>query len=104
MLKRVLIPIPPLGRPQASAGMGSPAASPSGAAAKVPLAQVADIKIVRGPTDIKSEEGELAAYVFVDFSGRDVDIAVDVYLQPKTLGLSCLKMENSTVTTHRSCK
>ena len=39
---------------------------------RVPLAQLADIKVVRGPTNIKSEEGLLAAYVYVDFSGRDV--------------------------------
>jgi Cu(I)/Ag(I) efflux system membrane protein CusA/SilA len=32
---------------------------------------------VRGPTSIKSEEGLLAAYVFVDFSGRDVGGYVD---------------------------
>ncbi len=39
---------------------------------RVPLGQVADIKIVKGPTAIKSEEGLLSLYVFVDFSGRDV--------------------------------
>jgi Cu(I)/Ag(I) efflux system membrane protein CusA/SilA len=30
-----------------------------------------DVRIVKGPTAIKSEEGMLAAYVYVDFSGRD---------------------------------
>ena len=40
--------------------------------AQVPLGQLADIKIVKGPTAIKSEEGLLTAYVYVDFSGRDV--------------------------------
>lgn len=39
---------------------------------RVPLAQLADIKVVRGPTSIKSEEGLLAAYVFVDYAGRDM--------------------------------
>lgn len=39
---------------------------------RVPLGQIADIRIERGPTSIKSEEGLLSAYVFVDFSGRDV--------------------------------
>lgn len=39
---------------------------------QVPLGQVADVKIVKGPTAIKSEEGLLSSYVFVDFSGRDV--------------------------------
>ena len=40
--------------------------------AQVPLGQLADIKIVKGPTAIKSEEGLLTAYVYIDFSGRDV--------------------------------
>jgi len=39
---------------------------------RVPLAQLADIKVVRGPTGIKSEEGLLSAYVYVDYSGRDM--------------------------------
>ncbi|MFA6411238.1 MAG: efflux RND transporter permease subunit, partial [Syntrophales bacterium] len=33
---------------------------------------VADFKVVKGPTAIKSEEGLLTAYVFVDFTGRDM--------------------------------
>ena len=40
--------------------------------AQVPLGQLTDIKILKGPTAIKSEEGLLASYVFIDFSGRDV--------------------------------
>ena len=40
--------------------------------AQVPLGQLADIRIVKGPTAIKSEEGLLTAYVYIDFSGRDV--------------------------------
>ena len=43
----------------------------------VPLGQIADIKFVKGPTAIKSEEGLLVSYVFVDFSGRDVGGYVD---------------------------
>jgi copper/silver efflux system protein len=81
MLKRVLVPIPQMGQPQTSqtsAGMGSSGGgSPAGGPGKVPLTQLADIKIVRGPTSIKSEEGLLSAYVFVDFSGRDVGGYVD---------------------------
>jgi Cu(I)/Ag(I) efflux system membrane protein CusA/SilA len=38
----------------------------------VPLGQLTDIKILKGPTAIKSEEGLLASYVYIDFSGRDV--------------------------------
>ena len=39
---------------------------------QIPLGQLADISVVQGPTAIKSEQGLLASYVFVDFSGRDV--------------------------------
>lgn len=38
----------------------------------VPLGQLAEITILRGPTVIKSEEGLLVSYVYVDFSGRDI--------------------------------
>ena len=41
------------------------------------MGQLADITIVKGPTAIKSEEGLLANYVYVDFSGRDVGGYVD---------------------------
>ncbi len=80
MLKRVLIPVPQMGQqattPGAGSAMGSSAASAAGST-KVPLEQLADIKIVRGPTSIKSEEGLLSSYVFVDFAGRDVGGYVD---------------------------
>lgn len=45
--------------------------------AQIPLGEIADISIIKGPTSIKSEEGLLAAYVFVDFSGRDVGSYVE---------------------------
>jgi len=35
--------------------------------AKIPLGELADIKFARGPTVIKSEEGLLTAYVYIDF-------------------------------------
>ncbi|MGD0236992.1 MAG: CusA/CzcA family heavy metal efflux RND transporter [Syntrophorhabdales bacterium] len=80
MLKRVLIPVPQMGQPQPASGggsgMGGSVAS-AGGSARIPLEQVADIKIVRGPTSIKSEEGLLSLYVFVDFTGRDVGGYVD---------------------------
>lgn len=40
--------------------------------AQIPLSQLVDIEIVKGPTQIKSEEGLLTSYVYIDFSGRDV--------------------------------
>jgi len=40
--------------------------------AQVPLAQVADIKIARGPAMLRDENGFLSGYVYVDLAGRDV--------------------------------
>ena len=66
-IKRVLVPV-----------MEGPAlAAPSGMSGQpgiiqVPLGELADIKIVKGPTSIKSEEGLLTSYVYIDFAGRDV--------------------------------
>ena len=78
MLKRVLIPVGQMGSQAATAGSGmGDSSSPAAGSTKVPLEQVADIKIVRGPTSIKSEEGLLTSYVFIDFSGRDVGGYVD---------------------------
>jgi len=78
-LKRILVPLAPMGRQPASAGGMSTTAAPLPAAssASVPLGQLADIRIVRGPTAIKSEEGLLSSYVFIDFSGRDIGGYVD---------------------------
>jgi Cu(I)/Ag(I) efflux system membrane protein CusA/SilA len=70
-LKRVLVPVMMANRqsaPTAGAG-GMSAPQPI---LQVPLGEVADFNIVKGPTAIKSEEGLLTAYVFVDFSGRDM--------------------------------
>ncbi len=76
-LKRVLVPVMAGGSGggggeamQSEAGPQSSLANRR--SAQVPLGSLADIKIVRGPTAIKSEEGLLAGYVYVDFSGRDV--------------------------------
>jgi Cu(I)/Ag(I) efflux system membrane protein CusA/SilA len=71
-LKRVLVPVMMNASTRATGTPGlAMSAAPAGPA-QIPLGQLAEIKIVRGPTGIKSEEGLLAAYVFIDFSGRDV--------------------------------
>ncbi len=76
-MKRVLVPV-------FSGGAGSSAADPmqpvssrqtsaqNARLLQVPLGEIADIRTVKGPTAIKSEEGLLTAYVYIDFSGRDV--------------------------------
>jgi Cu(I)/Ag(I) efflux system membrane protein CusA/SilA len=51
--------------------MGAAPAS-TGGISYVPLGSLADIDIVQGPTQIKSEEGLLVNYVYIDFTGRDV--------------------------------
>jgi Cu(I)/Ag(I) efflux system membrane protein CusA/SilA len=38
----------------------------------VPLGEVASVKLTRGPTTIRTENGQLAAYVFVDIRDRDL--------------------------------
>lgn len=44
--------------------------TPSGAS--VPLGEVASVERKRGATSIRTENGELAVYIFVDTSGRDL--------------------------------
>jgi Cu(I)/Ag(I) efflux system membrane protein CusA/SilA len=51
-LKRVLVP------------------TPSGA--HIPMAQLADLRLLEGPSMLRSENGQLAGYVYVDMAGRDV--------------------------------
>jgi Cu(I)/Ag(I) efflux system membrane protein CusA/SilA len=73
-LKRVLVPV--MNSQQSAVGSQQSGMTttqpPSMRILQVPLGELADIKIVRGPTQIKSEEGLLASYVYIDFSGRDV--------------------------------
>ena len=38
----------------------------------VPLGEVAAIKLTRGPTTIRTENGQLAVYIFVDIRDRDL--------------------------------
>ena len=38
----------------------------------VPLGEVAKIELIRGPTSIRTENGQLAVYVFVDIRDRDL--------------------------------
>ncbi len=38
----------------------------------IPLGDVAAVKLSRGPTTIRTENGQLAVYIFVDIQGRDL--------------------------------
>ena len=44
---------------------------------QIPLAQIADLKLVSGPAMLRNENGLLNGYVFVDVTGRDVGSYVD---------------------------
>jgi len=74
-LKRVFVPVVGSAVPVSQGASGMPS-SPSGVY-QVPLGELTDISIVRGPTLVKSEEGMLTSYVYVDFSGRDIGGYVD---------------------------
>jgi Cu(I)/Ag(I) efflux system membrane protein CusA/SilA len=41
------------------------------------MAQLADIRLIEGPSMIRDENGQLAGYVYVDMAGRDVGGYVD---------------------------
>ncbi len=76
-LADVLVPVMPM-TTAGDPGMGRSSPQNTGdKLAWIPLSELADLKIVRGPTVIKSEKGLLTAYVYIDFSGRDVGGYVD---------------------------
>ncbi len=88
-IRRILVPVmmadsgqtftPSLTLPPRGGGMGGGAGlrDLESGLVQIPLGEIADINILKGPTAIKSEEGLLANYVFVDFSGRDVGSYVE---------------------------
>jgi Cu(I)/Ag(I) efflux system membrane protein CusA/SilA len=45
---------------------------PTPTGVQVPLAQLADIRLVQGPAMLRDENGFLAGYVYVDVAGRDI--------------------------------
>ncbi|HSW62091.1 MAG TPA: efflux RND transporter permease subunit [Dissulfurispiraceae bacterium] len=65
-IKRVIVPIASISTADDPLGQALPGS------AQVPLSELADIKVVSGPTAIKSEEGLLAAYVYIDYTGDDI--------------------------------
>lgn len=58
-LKRVLLPLP--------SGKG-----------QIPMSEIADVKLVEGPSMIRDENGMLAGYVYVDFDTSKIDIGTFV--------------------------
>ena len=45
---------------------------PVGAGAQVPIAQLAEVRLLQGPAMLRNEDGFLTGYVYVDIAGRDV--------------------------------
>lgn len=45
---------------------------PLASGGSVPLGQVASVKLTRGATSIRTENGQLAVYIYVDIAGRDL--------------------------------
>jgi Cu(I)/Ag(I) efflux system membrane protein CusA/SilA len=76
-LRRVLVPVMMANRPVATAAPGMTAPSGTPGSLRVPLGELTDIKIVKGPTAIKSEEGLLTSYVYIDYSGVNIGGYVD---------------------------
>ncbi len=73
-LKRILVPVMAANRPATVLASGMPSTND---ALQVPLGALADFRIIRGATAIKSEEGLLTAYVYIDTTGRDVGSYVE---------------------------
>ncbi|MEW6668936.1 MAG: CusA/CzcA family heavy metal efflux RND transporter [Thermodesulfobacteriota bacterium] len=81
-LRRVLVPI---SFPDAQPGL--PTVTAPGVA-HVPLSQLAELKIVNGATQIKSEAGMLTGYVYIDHAGGDAG----TYIQEAKKRLSSFKV------------
>ena len=52
--------------------IGSDVQVPMASGGSVPLGEVASVKLTRGATSIRTENGQLAVYIFVDIAGRDL--------------------------------
>ncbi len=52
--------------------IGTDVQVPLASGGSVPLAEVASVKLTRGATSIRTENGQLAVYIFVDITGRDL--------------------------------
>jgi Cu(I)/Ag(I) efflux system membrane protein CusA/SilA len=76
---QVLVPVmAPAGGSMAPAAAAMGGATSNGKALKtlsatmIPLGQVAQVKLVKGPPNIRTENALLAAYIYVDIRGRDI--------------------------------
>ncbi len=72
MVKTILIPAGRSGGMDTQAGAGAAEGSETLRLRQVPLSQVATIRITTGPSMIKSEDGRLRTYVYLNVEGRDI--------------------------------
>ncbi len=72
-LRRVLVTAKSGGAvADSGSGMGSSTKAEAAVPIQVPISELADIELVNGPAMIRDENGMLAAYVYVDITGRDI--------------------------------
>jgi len=69
-LGRVLVPVPVASA--AAPATAAMAGTPRLQGTQVPLAQLAEVRLVQGPSMLRDENGFLAGYVYVDITGRDI--------------------------------
>jgi Cu(I)/Ag(I) efflux system membrane protein CusA/SilA len=70
-IRRVLVPLsysPVISNPVSYVFRGS---------SMVPMAELADINVVKGPSVVKSDEGFLTAYIYIDYTGSDTQEYMD---------------------------
>jgi Cu(I)/Ag(I) efflux system membrane protein CusA/SilA len=65
-ISRVLVPLP------YSPVISNQLSSVFRGSSMVPISEIADVTIVKGPSAVKSEEGFLAAYLYIDYTGSDI--------------------------------
>ena len=74
--KQVLVPVMAPAMAASSASAGGPMAESRSlktvSSAMIPLGQLAEVKLVKGPPNIRTENALLAAYIYVDIRDRDI--------------------------------
>ena len=72
--RQVLVPVMGMAPPSSASGasMNEPSALKTLSATMVPLGQVAKVRLVKGPPNIRTENALLTAYIYVDIRDRDI--------------------------------
>jgi copper/silver efflux system protein len=70
-IRNLLVPLP------YSPVVSNPVSEVFRGASMVPISELADIDVVKGPNVVKSDEGFLTAYIYVDYTGSDIQGYMD---------------------------